>query len=220
MFWLLALGGPLALLLALYLDGRRRERKVLRDWELVLGGRGERALQALQHHTDAEVALVEFTYTKAREARDVGHMSEALRLLDCGCRAIEEFCPSVLRSLAAMAVLSRMVAAMAPVTPLRPQNFKLRQLGQLAFLGQFLHYFLVTTAERFRLRVHILARGFATLLRVVGRATRRIHAAPRMEADWDQIDAARQDVRALTQDYIESFRILLLSIAAEKRSTS
>ena len=56
-------------------------------------------------------------------------------LLDVGYRVIEKFAPDMLRLLAAMATFSRMVSAIAPVKPLRPKDFRLRQPAFRAFVG-------------------------------------------------------------------------------------
>src|SRR5262245_15999916 len=130
--WFVIAGSILLCLALLYLDGRRRERAVLRDWELVLTPKGERTYRWMEARVHSDLLLANLTYTRAFSARDVGSIDEAHRLLDVGCKLIEQFAPTMLRSLAAMAVLSRMVAAMAPVRPLKPRKFRLRQLANLA----------------------------------------------------------------------------------------
>lgn len=217
MWWLSIAGAALVVGVLLVIDGRRREQTVLRNWELALTPRGERALQTLRDDTGANLALVDITYDRALDAAAEGDLDGALRMLDAGCRLIEGYCPTMLRSLAAMSVLSRMVAAMAPVRPLRPRAFKLRQLNSLAYLNRFLHHFLVTTAERFRLRLFIMGRGFVTIVRVVTHTTAASRTAPEMQSRWEHIDAARRDVRTLTDETIEAFRALVMSMAAERK---
>src|SRR5262245_28373401 len=205
--WILLALALLALPVLLYFVGRRSEEHTLRDWELVLTPKAQQQLQDTRTRTDAELALVDWTYERAREAEHLGRPQEALRLLDTGCDLIEAYCPSWTRSLAAMSVLSRMVSAVAPVRPLRPQAFRLRELAQLARLSQFLHQFLVSTGERFRLRLYILARAFHTLLHVVVRSTARLKTRP-AEPDWEALDAARRDARTLSKESIEAFSLL------------
>jgi hypothetical protein len=150
----------------------------------------------------------------------MGARDDALRLLSTGSYLIEQYCPSMLRSLAAMAVLSRMVAAIAPVRPLLPKDFHLAQLVQLAYLNQFLHHFLVSTGERFRLRAAILSRGFRVILAVVRRATFGIDAQPTVAAaEWDQLSSMRLDLHALTDESLETMRILLTSADAERKAS-
>jgi hypothetical protein len=216
MWWLL---GGLALLLpgVLFLVGRRSESRAMQDWELVVTPRGCHELDRAAGFVDSRVALLDFTCDHAQEARDAGRTADAMRMLDQGCTLIEEYCPTMLRSLAALSVLSRMVSAMAPAPPLRPSAFRLRQLEGLARLNQLLHHFVVTTGERFRLRLYFLARAFQTLLRVVAGATRRARQAGRAAPEWSELEAARHDVRALSDEWLASFRLLLLSLAADAR---
>lgn len=218
-FWIVAAGVSLVVLaVAVYLDGRRNEKAVARDWELVLTQKGRHELGLATERIDAELEMVDVAYEQAHGAHERGSREEALELLDVGCEMIEHYCPTMLRALAAMSVLSRMVAVMAPVPPVRPRAFKLQKLVQLAYLNQFAHQFLVSTKERFRLRLAILARGFVTLRRIVFRSTRRVHAVPAAIGDeMPQLDAARKDVRTLSEESLESLRLLLTSLAAERR---
>jgi hypothetical protein len=202
----------LALLVALLLiDGRRRERAIERDWELVLTPRGQRRLQRFADGVHDELALADLTCERAAEARDQGDLAAAYRLVDSGCELIAAFAPKMVHALAAWMVLSRMAAAVAPVQPLRPRDFRLAQLVQLAYLSRFLHHLLVSTAERFRLRVYVLQRGFRT----VGALALRWRGAP--VTPWDDLAAARHDVGTLSEESLESLRILLVSLDAERR---
>ena len=208
------------LLLVLVLDGRRREAQVLRDWDLVLTPKARVELERARNRVGAQLDLVDLTYSQARAARDLGSHEEALRLLDVGCDLIEGYCPTMLRAIAAMSVLSRMVAAMAPPRPLRPAAFQLRELAQLARLNAFLHHFLVTSIERFRLRLTILSRGFSTLVRIVLRSTRRAHdGAEALHAELPRLEAARADVRTLSDESLDALRMLLEGLAAERVRT-
>jgi hypothetical protein len=197
----------------LAIDGRRRERVLSRDWELILTPRGEHAFRKLEDDVRAELELAELTYTEAEEARQRGDLDGALRLVDEGCQLIEEYAPRMVRALAAMAVLSRMAAAVAPVRPLRPRDFRLAQLVHLAQVSRFFHYLLVSTAERFRLRVYVLQRGFRTVAALALR-WRETPAVPR----WDGVDAANHDVGTLSNESLLTFRTLLVSLGAERRA--
>ncbi len=217
--WLWILAASLALCgLLLFLDGRRREQTIMRDWAMVLSPRGNQEIQAMRTQVGAELDLVDLTYDKAREAQVLGRNEEALQLLECGCRLIEAYCPTMLRALAAWSVLSRMVAAMAPVKPLRPVGFRLPELVQLARLNQFFHHLVVTTGERFRLRLYILARGFQTLTRVIVGTTRRLKEHPTVP-EWERTAVARLDMRTLSEESIDALRALLVSLEAERRAS-
>jgi hypothetical protein len=216
MWWWLGVW-VLLLCVSLWLDGRRRTQAVLRDWELVLTPKAQALMEQKKAHIEGELALVDWAYEQARHAQDVGRTKDAMRLLDEGCRLIEDYCPSMIRSLAALSVLSRMAAAVAPAPPLRVRGLQLRQLEGIALLNQFIHQFLISTGERFRIRLYFLGRAFQTLLGVVMRATQRAKQTRPAEPEWHQLEAARHDVRALSDEWLESFRILLTSLAAERR---
>jgi hypothetical protein len=202
----------LALLVVLLLvDGRRRERAIERDWELVLTPRGQRRLERFAAGVHDELALADVTYERAARARDQGDLAAAFRLVDAGCELIAAFTPRMVHALAAWMVLSRMAAAVAPVRPLRPRDFRLAQLVQLAYLSRFLHHLVVSTAERFRLRLYLLQRGFRT----VGALARRWRGAP--VTPWSDLAAAHHDVGTLAEESLESLRVLLVSLDAERR---
>lgn len=217
MWWMAGLSA-LSVLIVLFLFGRRNERAVRRDWELLLTPRGERVLKNIEGRVQSHIDLAELTYDEAFTVRELGSLDEAKHLLDVGFRVIEQFSPSMLRLLSAMATFSRMVSAMAPVTPLRPAGFRLAQLASLAYLNQFLHQFLVSTGERFRLRVYVLGRGFGLATRFLLQSTRRIVSdAPEAEREWAQIEALREDFQTLTDESLASLRSLLTSLSADER---
>ena len=134
---------------------------------------GEKVYRSIEGRVQSEMQLADMTYDEAFTVRELGSVEEAKHLLDVGYQVIEKFSPNMLKLLAAMATFSRMVSAMAPVKPLRPQGFRLAQIASLAYLNQLVHRFLVTTAERFRLRVYILGRSFGLATRFLLDSTRR-----------------------------------------------
>ena len=202
----------------LFLFGIRNERAVARDWELLLTPRGEHLYRNIRSRVRSEMDLADMTYAEAFEVRELGSVEEAKHLLDVGYKVIERFSPNMLKLLAAMATFSRMVSAMAPVAPLRPKDFKLAQLVSLAYLNSVLHQFLVSTSERYRLRVYILGRSFAIGTKFLFESTQRIvNGEPESEREWDQVQAIRHDFQALTDESLESLKVLLTSLAAERR---
>jgi hypothetical protein len=91
-------------------------------------------------------------------------------------------------------------------------------LKGLAYLNQLLHHFLVTTTERFRLRVFILGRCVGLAVRYMVRSTGRIaENAPDADREWEQIAAIRDDLGTLTSASLESLKTLLVSMAGEKK---
>jgi hypothetical protein len=219
-FWLLAAISVVSCLVLLYVDGRRRERAVWHDWELLLTNKGERTYEAVEKRVHSEAALVDVALARAVEVNRLGSTEEAIRLLETGCGVIAWFAPNMRRALAGMAVFSRMVAAMAPLPPLRPGDFQMTQLVSLAYLNALLHQFLVSTAERFRLRVHILRAGFGMASHLLFRSRDRISGEPAEIQAWTAVAAIRHDFTTLTDESLESFRVLLTSLAAEPKNAS
>ncbi len=217
MWWMIG-ASVASCFVVLFLFGRRNERSVRRDWQLLLTPRGESVYRTIEGRVVNEMALANLTYDEAFSVRELGSVEEAKHLLDVGYRVIERFSPSMLQLLATMARFSRMVSAMAPVTPLRPRDFRLTELASLAYLNGLVHQFLVSTSERFRLRVYILGQSFGLATRSLLRSTQRIVAdEPEAEREWEQVDAIRQDFDTLTRDSLDTLRVLLTSLAAEKR---
>jgi hypothetical protein len=212
------LGLAILCLPLLYILGRRDEKKVRRDWELLLTPKGEQLYRSIETRVTAEMQLANMTYDEAFSVRELGSIEEAKHLLDVGYKVIEKFSPSMLRLLSAMSTFSRMVSAMAPIKPLRPQGFRLAQVASLAYLNQLLHNFVVTTSERFRLRVYILGRMVGLATRFLLTSTKRIaEGQPNAEKDWEQIQFIREDFQTLTDESLASLKVLLTSLAAEGR---
>jgi hypothetical protein len=216
--WIFFAGALVGGLVLLFLLGRRDERRVRKDWELVLTPKGQRIYTSMESQFRTDLELMNATYDEAVAFRELGSIEDAKDLLDAGFKIIEHFAPNLLKLLAAMATFSRMVSAMAPVTPLRPQAFQVGGLRGLAYLNRVLHHFLVTTSERFRLRLYILGRGVGLAVRYMVRSTQRIseggHEAQR---EWDQIAALREDFGTLTDESLESLKALLVSMATERK---
>jgi len=202
----------------LFLFGRRNEHAVRQDWELLLTPRGEKVYHSIEGRVRSDMALANLTYDEAFSVRALGSVDEAKHLLDVGYKVIERFSPSVLQLLTTMARFSRMVSAMAPVAPLQPKDFRLTEIASLAYLNGILHQFLVSTAERYRLRVYILGQSFGLATRALLRSTRRIvRDEPEAEQEWDQIESVREDFETLTRDSLDSLRVLLTSLSAERK---
>jgi len=184
-------------LVVLLLIGRRNERLIRRDWELLLTPRGEKVYGAIEGKVRTELGMADLSFEHALVYRELGTTEEAIRLLDVGYRVIEKFSPDMLRLLAAMATFSRMVSAIAPVQPLRPKNFRLVQVSSLAYLHGVLHQFLVSASERYRLKMYILGRSFGLATRFLLKSIQTLGApagTAEAQKEWDQIDAIRSDV--------------------------
>jgi len=216
MWWIVALS-VLGCLLVLYLDGRRNEVAVWRDWELLLTPKGERAYEELAERVQDELAVADLTLEHACQARQLGSTREALELLDAGYGMIAGFAPDMRTLLANLAAFSRMVSAMAPLPPLQPKDYRVAGVWRWAQLDRALHHFLVSTAERFRLRVYVLGRAFQTALQFMVRSRERAGLPASGDAAWSGFKDAQSDFRALSLASLQSFRALLTSVGAAPR---
>ncbi len=217
MWWMIGIAAVSTLVVLLVL-GRRNERAVERDWDLVLSEKGQKLYRSIEDRVRGEQELTDLAIGEAVSVHELGSMDEAIRLLDVGYKVLERFTPNMLQLLGSMAAFSRMVAAVTPVRPLRPRDFRVAELMSLAYLNQLLHQFLVSSAERFRLRLYILGQSFGLATRVLLRSTRRILTREPDEArQWAQVDAIRHDLGTLTDESLGSLRVLLGSLTTEDR---
>ena len=200
--------------LILYLLGRRDAGKVRRDWELLLTAEGDRVYRSIESRVRSQMGLADMAFDEAFTVRELGSVDEAKQLLDVGYRVIAKFSPNLLKMLAAMATFSRMVTAMAPTAPLRPQGFRLAQLARLASWNELLHRFLVTAGEGYRLRLYILGRSLSVATLFLLDSSQRTKAAK--DDDWEQIQAARHDFQTLTDESLASLRALLNALAGQR----
>ena len=210
----LATGGGLVFL-ALW--GRFSQRH-WRDWETLLNTNDQVLLTRMSGQLDGSLAMADYAYARADQQRAVGSVDEAISLIEVGYGEIARAAPDLLRLIAGMAVFSRMVSAMVPVAPLRPRDFTVAQLSSLAALNQILHRFLVTTGERFRLRLYVIGQGVGMVVRFLAGTTRRIRETRAADdRDWKDVAALRGDFRTLTEESLESLRACLASVAAQTR---
>jgi hypothetical protein len=217
--WIVAGAGLLLLPVVLYLSGRRASRAAVRNWNMFLTPANKGAFVRVEAETRAELELADVAFEGAAQAAAAGADTKAMQMLDMGCELIERYCPTMLQSLKAMAVLSRMVAAITPMPTLRPKDFRLPQLVQLAYLHAFLHQFLVGSGERFRLRLMILGRGFRLLGRLVAKSAWRIRGREEGAAEeWGRLALARADLRSLTDESLNSLRVLVETLETAPRA--
>jgi hypothetical protein len=215
--WVIA-AGVLGVLVVLVIRRLSNQAEILQDWERVLSPWGLDVYRELEQRVEGESRMAEYAYRRAFSARTAGSPEEALRLLEVGVRVVERTSPDMVTLLREMAVASRMAAAISPVKPLRPRHFRLARLSILAVLAYLVHQLLFSTAERFRLRAYVLQRGFNVVTAFLLRSTERIRDRKRSaELEWDAIAAARADLRTLSTESLQTFRVLLVSLSTEPR---
>jgi hypothetical protein len=212
--FLLTAFAVLSSLLVLYLHGRLNERSAWRDWTTLLEGRSEAIYKTARDRIDDRLTLVDCAYDQAAEAQKTGSVDDAIEFLGVGYDMVEAVAPDLRRLLAGMGVLSRMASAIAPVPALRPSDFRTSNVSNLAQVGSILHVFLVSSKERFRLRIFVLSRGFSVVTRWLFLWTQRIRASKSLEpGPWEEVHALQHDFRKLSDESLESLRVLLLAVA-------
>ena len=154
--------------------------------------------------------------------RELGSLDEARHLLDVGFQRDR----AVLAQHAAPAVgdghvLANGVSHGAGDAPAAGRTSGWRSSASLAYLNQFLHQFLVSTGERFRLRLYVLGRGFGLATRFLLQSTsasRRTRRSP--SGSGEQIEALRGDFQTLTDESLASLRgAAHLALGREAAST-
>jgi hypothetical protein len=198
-----AIIGVLGALVVLFILGRYNETSLVVDWAEVVSPAGRRAYEDLRARFASERAALDLTCDRAAESR---RTEEAAQLLAAGYSFLEHVVVERRLLLENMARYSRMVGAIAPVPPLRPGDFHLRQLVTLAGVGAIVHHLVVTMPERLRLRVLILRTGLGVVLRAYARGTRR------RDPDWKLVATARADWNTLNAETLDSFRALVTSV--------
>lgn len=198
--------------LATALTGWRRERHLL-VWELALGRAARLELDAETRSTRRQLDTIDDTYRLAHMRRRRGEFNEAVRLLNLACRTVEAFVPGRVARLREMIRMSRAVSAMLPARTLPWPTLRLGSLASLAAARRLLHPFLVTTGERFRLRVRLLVYAFGLVLRSLRRHTQR---AAHAERSWRRIDDLRMDLAELNSETLDCYRAVLASLEREE----
>jgi hypothetical protein len=190
-------------LAALLLSLARATDAMAGDWKAVISSTGMRELEALRKRFDAEQQALDYALERAREAVDPAEVAE---LLGLGYRLVVGASEDRRQLLRKAALYSRLVSALVPLPPIRPRTFRLRALITHSGAAAVLHYLVVTAAGRYRLRLSVLRRGLGIVAAAIARNARLERGA------WDQLEAARSDWSTLSDEMLESFRILVTRV--------
>jgi hypothetical protein len=184
------------------------------EWETVLTAAGERQYASVERRVLLERAMAESSYGAAARARDAGAIEEAVRLLRVGAGVVESCADGVPALLRGLGVLARQAAAIAPVPAPSAGRYRLARSRTAAGLVTILHHLLSTTRERLALRLRWLRYAVPAVTRWLLRATRRAELRPELAAEWDRMASARADLGVLTEESLESLRLVLRSLSA------
>lgn len=206
---LLLLGWLMMLLLA-----RRNEKKVRSEWETLLTPAGEKIFEHARVEIQTNTCMVGVAMQEAHAIKRLGDIDEALRFLNIGGEVVERFTPNLLSLLAVMARFSRMISAVTPVNPILPSNFHLAELVNLAHLHNILNQMLISTKQRFRLKLFVIGKGVSIASRfLVVRIKNIVSQRSQADQEWDEIVGIGNDFQRLSEESIQSFRSLLEALS-------
>jgi hypothetical protein len=211
---------PLALLIigwaAFVILARRNESKVQSEWIELLSPSSNRVFQQARQNVEANTTLARVAMNEAMEIRELGDMDEAVRFLNIGADVIQRFTPSLLLLLSLMMKFSRMVSAIAPVSPIVPADFHLTELTSLAHLNKILHRMLTSAKQRFRLKLYIVGKGISITTHYLLKSIQNIVTRRSSdEREWEQILRIEEDFRTLSNESVQSFRTLLEALSSD-----
>jgi hypothetical protein len=200
----------------LFLLGRRNERKVRSEWHSLLSPRGQKVFESARNEIESHSLMLDVTMNEALSIKQLGDIDEAIRFLNIGGEIIERFTPNLLSLLSVMARFSRMVSAIAPVDPLIPKDFHLAELVSLAHLHRLMNQVIVSTKQRFRLRIYVLGKGLSIASHYLISKIRDIvlHKS-QDQKEWREIVEIEQDFNTLSRESLHSFRALLEVLSGE-----
>lgn len=157
--------------------------------------------------------LADDTLAAAETARAEGALEEARRLLALACAFLVDAVPDRLARVRAMARCCRMLAALAPVPPLVPRDFRARSLRGLALVGAVVHHFLASVQERFRWGCLLLGWGYRLVRRGATRASAGVERDPAATLHWRRFANASSDFKVLDVQHVRAFAALLAGLA-------
>jgi hypothetical protein len=211
---------PLVLLgvgwIFLFLLGRRNERKVRSEWHALLSPRGQTLFESARKEIESHSLMLDVAMNEALSIKKLGDLDEAIRFLNIGCEVIERFTPNLLSLLSVMARFSRMVSAIAPIDPLVPKDFHLAELVSLAHLHRLMNQVVVSTKQRFRLRIFVLGKGISIASRyLISKIKDLVETKSQEQEEWREIVEIEQDFNTLSRESLHSFRTLLEVLSGE-----
>ncbi len=200
--------------LVLWWMGRLKNRP-WDEWQTILDARGHRAYRTLRERMQWDRDTIDETYGKAMAAHYRGASEDAARMLDIGYEFLADVAGERRQLMSQLARYTRMITSILPPPALKPRRFRLAGMTAMAAVALLAHHLLVSGRERFQLRIYVLRLGFGLVLRTLLH-NRDVALRPSPELAWARINAGREDFHALSDESLESLRVLLLSLAAHR----
>ncbi len=166
---------------------------------------------------EAQVALTALmaddTFVAAEKARDKVDIGEARRLLDLAYGVIVTALPDRMARIEALAKCCRMLAAVAPLPPLLPRNFRMREMIALGTVAAVVHQLLAGMQERFQWACMVLGWGYRLVLRGATNANSALQRDTSASAQWTRFASSIHDFKTLDAHHVNAFAALLASLA-------
>lgn len=197
--------------------GLRISSMTARDWDFMLLAPGMAAVDAANYEADVTAFLADDALGSALEARDSAEYAEAVRLVAIAVRVLDDALPARQKRLRALALCMRMAAVVVPLPPLWPGDFQTPSVWTLAGMGTLLHHLLVTTRERYWLRLRIIAWSYWLIVLASKSSADAIREDPRLARAWAKLLASAADWKTLDRETVASARALMVSVAALPR---
>jgi hypothetical protein len=205
------------LVLVLLVLGHHDEQRIIAEWDMTLNPEGLRAFASVAEEIAGERWLQDQSYEDAARAQVRGDRADAIRFLRLGTTVLDHCSDSLLALLKNLPGLAGRAAAIAPMPPLWPRSFHARSLMTLAGIHQLGHHLLVTTRERFAFRLAVLRYGVVAATRLVYRSTARLTEDLADSDRWHRVDELRGDLGTLSDESLETLRLVLVSLTAVRR---
>jgi len=157
--------------------------------------------------------MADDTLVAAENARGKMDVTEARRLLDLAHGVLMTALPDRMARIEAMAKCCRMLAAVAPLPPLLPRSFQLRELIALGTVASVVHQLLAGMQERFQWACMVLGWGYRLVLRGATHANDALQRDANAAAQWARFSSAIHDFKTLDAHHVRAFAAVLASLA-------
>ena len=151
--------------------------------------------------------LVTVAVQGVEQERRAGDYDEAVALHGLSATVLQRFVQDVTSRLHQWADSARALSALYPLPPLGVLRARLARLRLLAAAWHVMHWILVSSGERFRLRAAMLARS----LRALARHWRSAHPPRRTSGEWRAPSIVAHDVQALAEAAADTYDALARS---------
>jgi hypothetical protein len=200
--------------LALHIGLVRYNLRGVQDaWDDLMHRVLRRQVGDLEAQVSLTALMADDTLIAAEKARDKVDIEEARRLLDLAYGVIMTALPDRMARIEAMSKCCRMLAAVAPLPPLLPRDFRMREMVALGTLSALVHQLLAGMQERFQWACMVLGWGYRLVLRGATQANGALQRDVTAAAHWARFSDSINDFKTLDAHHVQAFAALLASLA-------